>query len=87
MPDPKKALQLLEKAKKIYPGAKEFEIVGIQVGVRIAPKIGYWPILQRVDSKTWVFTGLGSRGLMYHALLAKRLSNCFLDESSSIIEP
>lgn len=72
-PDPKKALELLDKAALFYPPAKDFEIVEIRCGVRISPKIGYRPIAQQVAPKTWVLTGLGSRGLLYHAMLAKSL--------------
>lgn len=73
VPDPQKARELLEKAAHFYPPAKDFEIVDIRCGVRIAPKVGYLPYLGRLDEKTWVFTGLGSRGLIYHALYAKIL--------------
>lgn len=73
-PDPKKALELLEKAAVFYPPAKDFKIVDICSGVRIAPKVGYKPIAEKIDPKTWVFTGLGSRGLIYHALFAKAIA-------------
>lgn len=72
-PDPKKALELLDKAALFYPPAKDFEIVEIRCGVRIAPKGTYKPIVAKINPKTWVFTGLGSRGLIYHALLAKMI--------------
>lgn len=74
-PDPKKALELLQKAALFYPPARDFEVVEIRSAVRIAPKIGYRPIVAQVAPKTWVFTGLGSRGLIYHALFAKTLSD------------
>lgn len=73
-PDPKKALELLDKAALFYSPAKDFKIVEIRSGVRVAPKLGYRPIVAQVNPKTWVFTGLGSRGLIYHALLANELS-------------
>jgi len=72
-PDPKKAIELLEKVAIFYPPAKDFEIVEIRSGVRVARKGSYIPLIQQIDEKTWVFTGLGSRGLIYHALYAKRL--------------
>ncbi len=73
-PDPKKALELLDKAALFYPPAKEFKVMEIRSGVRISPKVGYLPIVQKIGPKTWVFTGLGSRGLIYHALLAKTIA-------------
>ncbi len=72
-PNPKKALELLDKLAPFYPPAKEFKVEEIRVGVRIAPKMGYRPLIEKVGPKTWVFTGLGSRGLLYHAMLAKSL--------------
>lgn len=76
-PDRKKALGLLEKAIKIYPPARDFTIEEVFFGVRASPKVGYLPIVKRIDSRTWALTGFGSRGLMYHALYAERL---FADE-------
>ncbi len=73
LPDPKKALELLEKAALFYPPAKDFEVVEIRAGVRISPKTGYIPLIAQIQPKTWVFAGLGSRGLIYHSLYAERL--------------
>jgi len=74
-PDPKKALALLDQVALFYPQAKEFKVVEILSGVRVSPKVGYRPLIQKIGPKTWVFTGLGSRGLLYHALLAKELAS------------
>ena len=73
-PDPKKALELLQKAALFYPPAKDFKIVEIRSGVRLSPRVGYKPIVEKINPKTWVFTGLGSRGLIYHALFAKMIA-------------
>lgn len=73
LPDPKKALALLDNAALFYPPAKDFKIEEIRSGTRIAPKIGYQPILEKVSPKAWVLAGFGSRGLLYHAMFAKSL--------------
>jgi glycine/D-amino acid oxidase-like deaminating enzyme len=73
LPDPKKALELLEKAALFYPPAKDFQLVEIRAGVRIAQPLSYKPFVKKINPKTWVFTGFGSRGLIYSALFAKRL--------------
>ncbi len=73
-PDPAAALPLLEKAAAFYPPARNFEVLEIRSGVRISPTVGYKPIVQKVSPKAWVFTGLGSRGMLYHALLGKELA-------------
>jgi hypothetical protein len=56
-----------------YPPARDFKIEEIRWGTRISPKVGYQPIIEKIGPKTWVFTGLGSRGLLYHSMLAKSL--------------
>ena len=72
-PSKQKALELIDRLEKIYPEARSLEIVEIRCGVRASPKLGYMPILRKMDRKTWVFTGLGSRGLIYHSLFARKL--------------
>lgn len=32
------------------------------------------PILEKINEKTWLLTGMGSKGLLYHALYAERLA-------------
>lgn len=75
-PDPQKALSLIDQVAKFYPKAKAFKVLEILSGVRIAPKVGYKPIIEKIGDNTWVFTGLGSRGLIYHSLLA----SAFVDQ-------
>lgn len=72
-PNPQKALELLNILARVYPAAKDFKVEEIRVGMRIAPKVGYRPLIEKIGPKTWVFAGLGSRGLLYHALLSKEL--------------
>ena len=72
-PDPKKAVALLEKVALFYPPAKDFEIIEIRSGKRISPQEGHTPIITQVSKNTWVFMGLGSRGMLYHALYGKEL--------------
>jgi glycine/D-amino acid oxidase-like deaminating enzyme len=72
-PDPKKAIDLLKKVSAFYLPANDFKIIEVVSGVRIAPKVGYMPIIKKIDNRSWLFTGLGSRGLLYHAFFAKQL--------------
>lgn len=83
-PSLEKAMGLLEKVSAFYPDAKNFEVVEVRSGIRSAPKIGVMPILKKWGAKTWVFTGLGSRGLLYHALYAKELVEQLLLEPKRI---
>lgn len=79
-PDPVTALQLKEKVAQFYPPAREFEVVEIRSGVRIGRPKGYRPIAARIDPKTWVFTGLGSRGMLYHAWIGKALAEAVIKD-------
>ncbi|MCB1117032.1 MAG: FAD-binding oxidoreductase [Chlamydiia bacterium] len=71
----------IEEAKRlILPRAQKylkhsFEVTGVSAGVRVAPKEGHWPIALRLSKQVFVLTGFGSRGLLYHALLAKEIVN------------
>lgn len=73
----------LEKAKELIlrqietflPEVRELPILEALAGIRVCRKNGYTPIVEKVNSRAVVITGLGSRGLLYHALLGKQVSN------------
>ncbi len=66
--------QMMQKICGFYPEASRFEVVDVLVGARTSILHGYRPVVQQISKKTWVFTGLGSRGLLYHALLGRELA-------------
>lgn len=51
-----------------------FKPIGCDAGVRVVNKKGQFPIIHQKDTKTWVLTGFGVRGLLYHALASKELA-------------
>jgi len=63
---------ILPKAFVLYPSLKESQVIGCAAGLR-ASAPGHLPFIQRLSSRTWVLTGMGSKGLLYHALYAKKL--------------
>jgi len=71
---PEKAVELREKMALFYPPAKEWEAVELRVGVRAAPQVGYRPIVAQLAPNQWALAGLGSRGLLYHAILGRDLA-------------
>ena len=75
---PTRALDLREKIALFYPPAQDFKVVEIKMGYRIGRDLGYRPIVAKIDPKTWVFTGLGSRGLLYHAWLGRALAEALM---------
>lgn len=73
IPCVEKAIQLLSPSQKV---------LGVKAGVRVTNRAHYFPLLHKLDKKTWVFTALGSRGLLYHAYMAKKLKNEIMTCSS-----
>ena len=61
----------IEVAKKLlHPDAT---VLDCRAGVRVTNPAHYFPIVEKINPKTWVMTALGSRGLLYHAFLASSL--------------
>jgi glycine oxidase len=76
-PSPEQTDLILQKADQMLPGLAAAEVLDATAGVRIMtrsnrPLLGPLPGAERV----WVFTGLGSRGLLSAPLLARRLPEC-----------
>jgi len=72
-PDPEVAIkELMPKLAKLYPPLASAKIIRVKSGIR-ASTHDHHPLLEKIDDRTWVLTGMGSKGLLYHALFAKRL--------------
>ena len=69
--------ELKRRVAVFYPPAFDFQVEKVHAGVRMSPKEGVQPIVEEVEKKSWAFTGLGSKGMLYHALFAKELSERF----------
>lgn len=54
------------------------EVIDCKAALRVVPKGHYFPIAGRVKDNLWVLTGMGSRGLLYHAYLGKFLAEAIL---------
>jgi glycine/D-amino acid oxidase-like deaminating enzyme len=66
--------EILPKVTLLFPDAAKLKILECRAGVRVSRKGHYLPFVKRVSPKVWVLTGMGSRGLLYHAYFAKTLS-------------
>ena len=58
-------------------------VLECRAGIRVTNRAHYFPIVEQLSEKVWVVTALGSRGLLYHALLGFRL-NRLLREMGSL---
>lgn len=72
--DPKVALELIPQVASFYPKALDFSLLAIEAGIRVAHPHEVFPIIRTIHPKLRIFVGLGSRGLLYHAYFAKKLS-------------
>lgn len=72
------ALKDLELAKEQF--LKEADFIDCKASVRVARKEGYHPIAEKLNPRCYVLTGMGSRGLLYHAYYAKLLAQSIIAE-------
>lgn len=50
-------------------------VLDCRAGIRVTNPAHYFPIVQQIGPYHYVITALGSRGLLYHALMASRLKD------------
>ncbi len=50
------------------------EITGVSSGIRVCVEGSYHPLIKKVGEKSYVLTGLGSRGLLYHSYYGREVS-------------
>lgn len=68
--------EILPKLIQLYPPLREAKIVNCHSGIRVsAPQ--HLPLLQQISNRCFALTGMGSKGLLYHALFAQRLYELF----------
>lgn len=63
---------LLPRLRALLPTFKLERILAVKSGVR-ASTPDHLPLIRQLNPKTWVYAGLGSKGLLYHAYYAKIL--------------
>lgn len=84
-PDPAQSNAIIDKVSRMLPLLRDAEVLEAQAGIRVTvpgtrlPMVGPLPGHRRI----WLFTGLGSKGLMTAPLLSTRLSG-FLHDADLI---
>ncbi len=69
--------EICPKLASIYPPLQDAKIINCHTGIRVsAPQ--HLPFLKKVNDRCIVLTGMGSKGLLYHALFAQRLTELLL---------
>lgn len=78
-PDLKSAISYLEKhMTDIFPGLIKATVLNCYAALR-ATTPNYLPLAIKHDHRTWILTGMGSKGLLFHALYAKQVARAISD--------
>ncbi|MCH9625863.1 MAG: tRNA 5-methylaminomethyl-2-thiouridine biosynthesis bifunctional protein MnmC [Chlamydiales bacterium] len=88
-PEPDESIaraQILPKIYEYYPALQGAEILGCYAGFRAKPKTNL-PLVGMLNEKVYFFTGLGSRGLLYHAWVGKHVARALLTGDSKHFPP
>lgn len=70
---------ILPKASAFFPKINEMGMISCRAGVR-AGTPDRKPYIAQINEKCWVLTGMGSKGLLYHALFAQELIKKIFDD-------
>lgn len=71
--------EILPKAYELYPPLEKGRILNCYAGMRAVTPT-HRPLMQKLSHNTWILTGMGSKGLLYHALYAKELAQAILSD-------
>jgi glycine/D-amino acid oxidase-like deaminating enzyme len=85
-PDPDFAIQeIRRKIAPFFPAIAGCEVVACKAGVRAAGKNNHLPIMGQINERFWFLTGLGGKGLLYHAYLGEKLALALLQNDLSYL--
>lgn len=77
-PDPELALkEIIPQIATFFPALEKAPVLSIRASFR-ASTPNHLPLVGRVSDKFYFFTGLGSKGLLYHAWVGKRVARALL---------
>lgn len=65
--------EIFPKAMELFPDIAHAKILDCRAGVR-ASMPGHLPVIKHVKPNVWLLSGMGSKGLLYHAFFAEQLS-------------
>jgi glycine/D-amino acid oxidase-like deaminating enzyme len=63
------------KLDAFFSPEEQAKFTSCQAGVRVTNQEGYLPFVKQISEKSFIFSGLGSRGLLYHAYYGRHLAN------------
>jgi glycine/D-amino acid oxidase-like deaminating enzyme len=83
-PDPEQVAYIQNKTAEMLPGVDDAPVVDVATGVRVKTDATNLPVVGPMPGRerTWVFTALGSKGLLTAPLLARSLADYWRDPTS-----
>lgn len=73
LPDKQAAIfEILPKVRPFFPKIDELKLINCRAGIR-AGTPDRKPLVAQISEKCWILSGMGSKGLLYHALYAEEL--------------
>jgi glycine/D-amino acid oxidase-like deaminating enzyme len=75
-------LDLKDKARELVPEWDPIDALECRAAVRVSRLGHYFPLLEKISNNVWALSGVGSRGLLYHAYAAKILVQAALQNVS-----
>ncbi|MBS0623128.1 MAG: FAD-binding oxidoreductase [Verrucomicrobia bacterium] len=76
--------EILNKISPFFPSLASAPIIECRARIRASSK-SHLPMLGKVNDKIWFYTGLGSKGLLYHAWASSKLAQAVLLNDVSLI--
>lgn len=78
-PDPEHAKSaIFPKVEEFWPDLLSGDIESVAAGIRATTQSSY-PIVARFPNNRWAITGMGSKGLLYHAWIAQKVATSILE--------
>ena len=72
---------IIGKLIPYFPWVEEVPICGGHAAVRVCNKRHYFPVFDKISPRLSLMTAMGSRGLLYHAIMGLRGAEQILSES------
>jgi glycine/D-amino acid oxidase-like deaminating enzyme len=72
--------EILPHVIAMLPALATAKVIGCEAGIRVVTPT-HLPLLEHIGNQCWALTGMGSKGLLYHALMAQRLAHQILENT------
>ncbi len=76
----KAASEILPNITSFFPALEKAKILDCRAGFRAGTQ-SHLPLVGQASEKLYFFTGLGSKGLLYHAWVGKRMARAMISKS------